>query len=47
MAANGLRLAAGEEIEFFLPGTIAKFIIKSSLSILSLNRVFSPGTTAL
>jgi len=30
ITANGLRLAAGGEIEFLLPGTVAKFIIKSS-----------------
>lgn len=44
--ANVLRLAAGGEIEFLLPGTVAKFINISSLFILSLNRVFSAGTTA-
>ena len=38
---NGLRLAAGGEIEFLLPGTVAKFIIKCSLFILSLDRVSS------
>jgi len=43
---NVLRLAAGGEIEFLLPGTVAKFINKSSLFILSLNREFSAGTTA-
>jgi len=46
VAAYVLRLAAGGEIEFRLPGTVAKFINKSSLFILSLNRVFSAGTTA-
>jgi len=46
MTANGLRLAAGGEIEFLLPGTVAKFIIKSSLIIPSLNRVSSAGTAA-
>jgi hypothetical protein len=46
LAAYVLRLAAGGEIEFLLTGTVAKFIIKSSLFILLLNRVFSAGTTA-
>jgi len=41
ITANVLRLAAGGEIEFLLPGTVAKFIIESSLFILSLNRVSS------
>jgi hypothetical protein len=41
MPANVLRLAAGGEIEFLSARTVAKFIIKSSLLILSLNRVFS------
>jgi len=40
MAANVLRLAAGGEIEFLLHGTVTKFINKSSLFILSLNKVF-------
>jgi len=43
---NGLRLAAGGEIEIRLPGTVAKFIVKSSLFILLLNRVSSAETTA-
>ncbi len=38
IAYNGLRLAAGGEIEFPSARTVAKFIIKSSLFILSLNR---------
>jgi len=31
ITANVLRLAAGGQIEFLLPGTVAKFIIESSL----------------
>jgi hypothetical protein len=46
MAAYVLRLAAGGELEFLLPRTVAKFIIKSSRLILSLNSIFSAGTTA-
>ena len=41
VAANVYGLQQVGEIEFLLPGTVAKFIIKSSLFILSLNRDFS------
>ena len=40
------RIYAGLELEFILPGTVAKFIIKSSLLSLSLNKVFSAWTAA-
>jgi hypothetical protein len=46
MAAYVLRLAAGGEIELLSARTVAKFINKSSLFILLLNRAFSDGTTA-
>lgn len=46
MSAYVLRLAAVGEMEFLLPGTVAKFIIKSSLLLLSFNKVFSARTTA-
>jgi len=46
VAANGRRLGAGGELEFLLPGTVAKFITKSSLLLLPLNKVFSAGTAA-
>jgi len=41
-----LRLAAGGEIAFLSARTVAKYIIKCSLFILSLNSVFSAGTAA-
>lgn len=40
MSAYVLRLAAVGEMEFLLPGTVAKFIIKCSLFIPWLNRIF-------
>ena len=39
------RIYAGMELEFLSAGTVAKFIIKSSRLLLSLNRVFSAETT--
>ncbi len=46
MLVQRLRLCAGGVLEFLLPGTVAKFIIKSSLLLLSLNKDFSARTMA-
>ena len=43
--AHNIRIYAGLELEFLSAGTVAKFIIKSSLLLLSLNKVFQPRTT--
>jgi len=40
ITAYVLRLCAGGILEFLLPGTFAKFIIKSSLFALSLDKGF-------
>jgi len=45
VTANGYAFMQGMEIEFLSAGTGAKIIIKSSLLLLSLKRVFSAGTT--
>ena len=37
---------AGMDLEFRLPGTVAEFIVKSSLLLILFNKVLSARTTA-